>query len=113
MELVKTYIEVVAKHCRDYMAHHGHCEICKPAQIQSALPHMLIPKGHMEKPTFGVLMTQAMVDFIVTIFVSKEDMKGSSVYRVLRMWPEHHEQFGYYATSLKKVDHQAVMSTNV
>ena len=54
-------------------------------------------------------MTEAMVDLIMATFSSKEDMKGSSVYGVLKMWPAHREQFNYHATAPNKVDCQPVM----
>ena len=65
----------------------------------------------MEKAAFSVAMTPAMVDLIMAIFASKDDLKGLSVHRVLRMWPAHHKQFIYYATVLNKMGHQAVMCT--
>ena len=70
---------------------------------------MLIPTDQMEKAAFSVPMTQAIVDLIMAIFASKEDLRGSSVHRVLRIWLTHHKQFGYYTTVPNKVDHQAVM----
>ena len=57
VELVKTHLDVFANHGRDYMTHCGHWEICKPAQIQSVLTHMLIPTDQLEKAASIVCMT--------------------------------------------------------
>ena len=103
VESVKTHLKVFAKHCNDYMTHHGHWKICKQVQVQSVLFHMLIPTAQMQKsplvhPWLSLWWTSLSQSLPAKKIWKGQGCVGNTVIRSL-------------ATMLNKVECQAVMCT--
>ena len=56
----------------------------------------------------GVRVTQTIVSLLNAIMAHTDDLKGSSINKVVRMWLSHHCQFGTFITKMSDKDRDMV-----
>ena len=56
----------------------------------------------------GVPVTLSVADRLTAIMEHKGNHKGSSINKVLRMWPFHYQQFGSFVTKMSDTDRDAL-----
>ena len=64
----------------------------------------------MVAPSKGLafLVTQSVAVLLTAIMEHKCDLKGSSISKVLQLWPSHVQQFGSYITKMSDEDREAL-----
>ena len=100
LESAMNNLEVFSKHFREYMAEQGEWVECTQPPTQSAFPQDMSTVV-AKSGGIGVPITQTIVD-LTTIMEHTDDLKGSSVNKVLRMWPSHYKQFDTFVTKMSE-----------
>ena len=88
LESTRTNLEVIFKHVREYMVTQGEWVECVQATTQSALPQDKTTPMASSK-SLGVPITETIASLLSAIFAHRSDLKGSSVNRVIKIWPAH------------------------
>ena len=92
-----------AKEVQEYMADQCDLETYTQSPTLSAFPQDMSHKG--TKPgAIWVPVTQAVVDLLTALMEHIDNLKGSSVNKVLCLWPAHYRQFGQYVTKMSDKD---------
>ena len=89
------------------MAEQGEWVECVQPSAQSALPQ-LMSNMVAKSGGLGVPVTQTIANLLTTIMEHKDDLKGSSVNKVLRKWPSHLCQFSTCVMKMSDVDRAAL-----
>ena len=56
----------------------------------------------------GFLVTQSVAALLTKIMEHKGDLKGSSINKMLRVWPSHFQQYGSYVTKMSDGDQETL-----
>ena len=101
-------MEAISKHVRDYTVTQGEWEEYMQPTTQSAFAQQMTtsvasPGG------LGVPIIETIAGFLTAIFEHKGNLKGSSVNRVLRLWPSHFQQFRSFVTKMSDEDRDVLL----
>ena len=76
---------------------------CTQSPTQSALSQKM-STSMAKSGNIGVLVMQTILDLLMVIMEHMDNLKGSSINKVLHMWPSHYCQFGTFATKMSNKD---------
>ena len=107
LESSRTNLEVCAKQVRVYMVDHGEWVECVQPPPPSALPIRMTNMVASSRG-LGFPVTQSVAALLTAIMEHKGDLKGSSINKVLRVWPTHFQQFRSYVTKMIDEDRETL-----
>ena len=93
------------------MADHGEWVECVQPPSQSALPQMS-STSVAASAGLGVPVMQSVASLLTVIMEHKGDLKGSSINKVIWMWPSHYQQFGSFITKMSDSDRDVLQITH-
>ena len=103
----KANLEVFTKHVREYMAKQEEWEVFDPPTTQSALLNTCLPQL-VSLAHWGVPITQAIASLLVAILEQTDDLKKSSAYKVLHLWPPHYRQYSTFVTKMSDAESEVL-----
>ena len=79
--------------------------------LPSALPIQMTSSATSPR-RLGFPVTQPVATLLTAIMGHKGDLKGSSINKVLRVWPSHFQQYGSYVIKMSDGDRETLQITN-